>query len=166
MDARLSETGAERVSDVELMVRRVFDAPARLIFRAWSEPELLMRWWVPKSFGITFISCEADVRTGGTYRFVFGHPDFDQPMAFHGRYIDVVPPNKIVWTNEESGEAGSVSTLTLEERHGQTHLLIRDVYPSKEALDATIESGSTGGWSEQFATLETLLPELADAPAA
>lgn len=166
MDARLIETGAERVSDVELVVRRVFDAPARLIFRAWSEPELLMRWWVPKSFGITFISCEADVRTGGTYRFVFGHRDFDQPMAFHGRYIDVVPPTRIVWTNEESGEAGSVSTLTLEERDGQTHLLIRDVYPSKEALDATIESGSTGGWSEQFATLETLLPELADAPAA
>ena len=102
-------TTTDRHSDVEVVITRTFDAPARIVFEAWTTPELLMRWWTPASFGITFISCEADVRTGGTYRFVMGHPSFDQPMAFHGRYLEVVPGKKIVWTNAE-GEPGSVTT--------------------------------------------------------
>ena len=152
-------TTSERVSDCELVVTRSFNARAALVFKAWTTPELMMRWWTPKSFGITFISCEMDVRTGGTYRFVFGHPAADQPMAFFGRYIEVVPNAKIVWTNEEA-EDGAISTATFEEVDGQTHVVVRDVYPSKAALDEALASGSTGAWPEQFDALDRLLPEL------
>jgi uncharacterized protein YndB with AHSA1/START domain len=137
----------------------VFDGPARIVFEAWTTPELLMKWWTPKSFGITFISCEADVRTGGTYRFVMGHPDFDQPMAFVGRYLEVDPPKRLVWTNEEADD-GSVTTVTFEEREGKTHLVLRDVYPSKEALDEAMVSGAVGGYPEQFKQLDILLKTL------
>lgn len=153
------ETTVERTSDRELVVTRRFDAPARLVFEAWTRPELLMQWWAPKSFGITFISCEADVRPGGAYRFVFGHPASEQPMAFHGRYLEVTPPVRLVWTNEEGGEAGAVTTLTFEETGGETLAVLRDLYPSKEALDEAIASGSTGGWVEQYEALDALLGE-------
>jgi uncharacterized protein YndB with AHSA1/START domain len=152
-------TTSERASDVELMVTRSFNARAALVFKAWTTPELMMRWWTPKSFGITFISCEMDVKTGGTYRFVFGHPAADQPMAFFGRYIEVVPNAKIVWTNEEA-EEGAISTATFEEIGGQTRVVVRDLYPTKEALDEALASGSTGAWPEQFEALDGLLPEL------
>lgn len=155
-------TEVTRRSDRELLITRTLDGPAHLVFEAWSKPELLMRWWAPKSFGITFISCEADVRTGGSYRFVFGHPDFDQPMAFFGRYLEVIPNEKIVWTNEE-GEGGSVTTLTLTEKDGKTLLVVSDLYPSSDALDAAIASGSTGAFPEQFDALDGLLAELGDA---
>ncbi|MGE3334879.1 MAG: SRPBCC family protein [Rhodospirillaceae bacterium] len=152
-------TRVERKSDRELVVTRTFNAPARLVFEAWTKPDLLKRWWAPKSFGITFISCELDVRTGGAYRFVFGHPDFPQPMAFFGRYIEVTPPSRLVWTNEESPD-GSVTTATFEEKDGRTYVVIHDLYPSKDALDAAIASGSTGAYPEQFGELETLLTSL------
>ncbi len=149
-------TTTDRRSDRELVITRIFDGPARLVFEAWTTPELLMKWWTPPSFGITFISCEADVRTGGTYRFVMGHPQFEKPMAFVGRYLEVDPPNRLVWTNEES-EDGSVTTVTFEERDGKTHLVLRDVYPSKEALDEAMVSGAIGGYPEQFEQLDILL---------
>lgn len=152
-------TTTDRHSDREVVVTRIFDGPARLVFEAWTTPELLMQWWTPKSFGITFISCEADVRPGGTYRFVMGHPDFDQPMAFVGRYLEVDPPRRLVWTNEESDE-GSVTTLTLEERDGQTHLTLRDLYPSKAALDEAMASGAINAYPEQFTALDSLLISL------
>ena len=152
-------THAERTSDRELVAIRTFNAPARLVFEAWTRPELVMQWWTPKSFGITFISCEIDARTGGTYRFVFGHPDFDQPMAFFGRYLEVIPPARMVWTNEEEVD-GPVTTVTFEEKDGQTRVSVHDLYHSKEALDAAIESGSTGAWPEQFEQLEQLLNQL------
>lgn len=152
-------TDVTRRSGRELVITRTFDGPAHLVFKAWTTPELLMRWWAPKSFGITFISCEADVRTGGTYRFVFGHPDLDQPMAFFGKYIEVIPNSRIVWTNEES-EEGSVTTITLTEKDGKTHLVLSDLYPSKDALDAALASGSTGAYPEQFEELDVLLATL------
>ena len=165
-EARASEsapmknsTTSERRSERELVVKRTFDGPARIVFEAWTTPELLMRWWAPKSFGITFISCEADVRTGGTYRFVFGHPSSDQPMAFVGRYIEVSPPTRLVWTNEESDE-GAVTTVTFEEKDGKTLLVLHDLYPSKEALDEAIASGSTSGFGEQFDQLDELVATL------
>ena len=151
-----SVTTTDRHSDREVVITRTFDGPARLVFEAWTTPELLMRWWTPASFGITFISCEADVRTGGTYRFVMGHPSFDQPMAFHGKYLEVVPGKKIVWTNEE-GEPGSVTTVTFEEKDGKTHLVLSDLHPSKAALDAELESGAISGYPEQFNQLDILL---------
>jgi uncharacterized protein YndB with AHSA1/START domain len=165
MDAASNETVAandtrtDRHSEREVVVTRTFDAPARIVFQAWSTPELLMKWWTPKSFGITFISCEADVRTGGTYRFVMGHPDFDQPMAFFGRYLEVEPPKRLVWTNEE-GEEGSVTTVTFDEKDGKTHLVLRDLYPSKAALDEAMATGGIGALPEQFNQLDGLLKSL------
>jgi uncharacterized protein YndB with AHSA1/START domain len=113
-------TTVERKSERELVVSRTFIGPARIVFEAWTTPELLKRWWAPKSFGITFISCEADVRTGGTYRFVFGHPSSPQPLAFFGKYLEVTPPSRLVWTNDEGGEGGPVTTVTFEERGAGT----------------------------------------------
>src|SRR5216684_615451 len=110
-----NRTTVERKSERELVVTQTFHGPAHIVFEAWTKPELLKRWWAPKSFGISFISCEADVRTGGTYRFVFSHAASEQPMAFFGRYIEVTPHSRIVWTNEESAD-GAVSTVTFEEK--------------------------------------------------
>jgi uncharacterized protein YndB with AHSA1/START domain len=150
-------TMVERTSERELVVRRCFNAPARIVFEAWTTPELLMRWWAPKSFGVVFLSCETDVRTGGSYRFVFRHPSTGEPMAFFGHYTDVVPPSRLVWTNEESEEGGAVTTVTFEESGGQTQVVMCDLYPSKEALDAAIASQSTSGFTETFEQLDELL---------
>ncbi len=154
-----SHTTVERISDLELIATRTFKAPARRLFEAWKQPDLIMQWWAPKSFGITFLSCETDVRTGGGYRYVFSHPDLEQPMAFFGRYIEIEPPNRIVWTNEEAAE-GSVTTVTFDETDGQTRVVVHDLYPSKDALDAAIASGGTGAWPEQFDELAGLLSAL------
>jgi uncharacterized protein YndB with AHSA1/START domain len=156
-----SRTTVERTSDRELVAMRTVDGPARLVFEAWTKPELMMRWWAPKSFGITFLSCEMDVRTGGSYRFVFGHPASEQPMAFFGRYIEATPPLRLVWTNEEA-EDGAVSTATFEEKGGKTLVVVHDLFPSKEALDEAIASGSTGAWPEQFEALDELLATLGE----
>jgi uncharacterized protein YndB with AHSA1/START domain len=155
-------TTVERTSERELVVTRTFDAPAHIVFAAWTRPELLKRWWVPPSFGFTLVSCEADARTGGTYRFVFSHPDLEQPVAFFGNYLEVTPNSRIVWTNEE-GEDGPVSTVTFEERDGKTRLVLTELYPSKEALDDAIASGSsgTGAAPEQFELLDEVLVALA-----
>jgi uncharacterized protein YndB with AHSA1/START domain len=151
------ETTVERKSERELVVTRTFNAPARIVFEAWTKPELLKQWWAPKSFGVSFLSCEADVRTGGTYRFVFGHPSSEQPMEFFGRYIEVTPPSRLIWTNEEGGEGGAVTTVTFEEGGGETLVVMHDLYPSKEALDGAVASGSTSGFSESFEQLDELL---------
>jgi uncharacterized protein YndB with AHSA1/START domain len=168
MDARkVSESAAgqarttlERTSERELVVTRTVDGPARLVFEAWSKPELFQRWWTPKSFGISLISYEADVRTGGAYRLVMGHPASEQPMAFHGRYIEVTPPSRIVWTNDEGDEDGAVTTVTFEERDGATRVVVHELYPSNEDLDEAMASGSTSGWSEQFEQLDALIISL------
>ncbi len=161
MDAKkdAKPTRVERTTERELVVTRTFNGPARLVFEAWTTPELLKRWWAPKSYGISFLSCEADVRAGGAYRFVFGHPAAEQPMTFFGRYIEVTPPTRLVWTNEESGE-GAITTVTFTEKDGVTTVVMHDLYPSKDALDAAIASGSTGGSAEQFAQLDALLVTL------
>lgn len=156
-----NRTTVERTSQRELVVTRAFNGPVRIVFEAWTRPELLKRWWAPKSFGVSFISCEADVRTGGTYRFVFGHPASQKPMEFFGRYIEVTPHSRLVWTNEEGGEGGAVTTVTFEQRGGETLVVMHDLYPSKEALDDAIASGSTGGFGETFEQLDELLIALA-----
>ena len=137
---------------------RPFKAPAQRVYDAWTKPELFRQWWTPKSFGMSFLSCEIDARTGGSYRLVFGHPAWEQPMAFFGRYIEVTPPSRLVWTNDE--EHGAVTTVTFEEKDGKTLVVVHDLYPSKEALDGAIASESTGGWPEQFEQLDDLLTTL------
>jgi uncharacterized protein YndB with AHSA1/START domain len=152
------QTTAERKSERELVVTRTFNGPARLVFQAWTTPELLKRWWAPKSSGATLIGCEVDVRAGGKYRFEFAHPSSERTMVFFGRYLEVVPDARLVWTNEES-EDGAVSTLTLEEKDGRTLLTLSEVYPSKAGLDQAFE-GMEDGLPEQFEQLDQLLLEL------
>ena len=150
-------TTVERKSERELVVTRTFDAPARMVFEAWTKPELFKRWWAPKSFGLTMLSCEMDVRVGGKYRLVFAvGGDASKPMAFFGSYTEVTPPSRLVWTNDEGG-AQVVTTVTFEEKDGKTRLVMHDLHPSKEALDAAIASGSTSGTGETFEQLEDLL---------
>lgn len=153
-------TTAQRASERELIVTRTFKAPPRIVFEAWTRPELFRRWWAPKSYGLTILSCEIDARAGGGYRLVFGHPDSEQPMTFFGRYIEVTPHARLVWTNDEGDEGGAVTTVTFEERGDETRVVMRDVYPSKQALDEAIGSGSTGGFSETFDQLDELLDTL------
>lgn len=152
-----SGTTTERASDRELVVTRRINGPARAVFEAWTRPELFSRWWTPASFGIKVVSCDMDVRTGGTYRLVLSHPNFKEPMAFFGRYLEVTPNSRIVWTNDEGGEAGQVTTVTLEESGGTTLVVLRDLYPSKDALDEALASESVSGYSEQFDQLDELL---------
>ena len=152
-----NRTTTERTSDRELVVKRTFNAPARLVFEAWTTPELFKRWWVPKSMGVSLHSCELDARTGGTYRLVFGD-DASTQMEFFGRYIEVTPPSRIVWTNDEDGEAGAITTVTFEETGGQTLLVIHDLYPSKEAADEG--SGNLDGMPETLEQLDELLVSL------
>jgi uncharacterized protein YndB with AHSA1/START domain len=153
--AATNRTVVERKSDFEMLVTRTFNAPVHIVFEAWSKPELFKQWWVPKSVGMTLASCEMDIRTGGKYRLIFSHPDFDQPMAFFGTYNEVTPHKRIVWTNEES-EQGAVTTVTFEEKAGQTLVSLHERYPAKEALDEAL-AGSAEGLPEQFAQLDELL---------
>ncbi|MGZ3298545.1 MAG: SRPBCC domain-containing protein, partial [Asticcacaulis sp.] len=139
-EAKDSRTVVERKSDRELVVTRTVNGPARLVFEAWTRPELFMRWWAPKSFGLAILSCEMDVRTGGGYRLVMSHPAAEQPMTFFGKYIEVVPNARIVWTNEEGDEDGAVTTVTFEARGSETVVVWHDLYPSKDALDEAIAS--------------------------
>jgi uncharacterized protein YndB with AHSA1/START domain len=152
-----NRTTVERRSERELVVSRTFNGPARIVFEAWTKPELFRRWWAPKSSGASLLSCEMDVRVGGGYRLEFGH-EASKPMAFFGRYIEVTPHSRLVWTNEESDEA-AVTTVTFEEKGGKTLLVLHELYPSKEALDGAIE-GMEGGMPEQFEQLDELLVTL------
>lgn len=152
----------ERKSDRELVVTRTFDGPARIVFKAWTTPELLKRWWTPKSMGITFLSCEVDARTGGSYRFVFSHASMPEPMSFFGRYLEVTPPSRLVWTNEESGDNGQVTTVTFLEKDGKTEVVVRELYPSKEVLDDAMASGSIGWSNESFEQLDEMLGGLGE----
>ena len=155
-----NRTTSERKSPRELVVTRTINGPARIVFAAWTKAELFKQWWVPKSLGLTLLSCDMDVRPGGKYKLVFKH-GASEPMAFYGRYTEVTPPSRLVWTNEEGGEDGSVTTVTFEEQGGKTLVVLTELYPSKEALDAAIASGATAGdMNEQFEQLDALVGTL------
>jgi uncharacterized protein YndB with AHSA1/START domain len=152
-----NRTTVERVSERELVVRRTFNGPARIVFEAWTKPELFKQWWAPRSMGMFLRSCEMDVRVGGRYRLEFGH-DASKPLAFFGRYIEVTPHSRLAWTNEESDD-GAVTTVTFEEKGGKTLLVLHELYPSKEALDAA-GTGAADAMPEQFEQLDELLVTL------
>jgi uncharacterized protein YndB with AHSA1/START domain len=154
----MERTAMERTSERELVVTRTIDGPAHLVFDAWTQPDVLKRWWVPKSIPITLLSCEMDVRVGGTYRLTF-QVDPTTTMDFYGRYLEVDPPSRLVWTNEEGEGDAVVTTVTFDEDQGRTRLVVHDLYPSKDALDDAIASGSTAGWVEMLDQLDELLLE-------
>jgi uncharacterized protein YndB with AHSA1/START domain len=150
-----NRTTVERKSERELVVTRTFNGPARIVFEAWTKPELFKRWWAPKSMGMSLLSCEMDVRVGGKYRLEFEH----EAMAFFGTYLEVTPHSRLVWTNEEGGEGGPVTTVTFEEKAGKTLLVMHELYPSKAALDAA-GTGAADAMVETFAQLDELLVTL------
>lgn len=153
-----NRTTVDRTSDREVVVTRTINGPPRIVFEAFTKAELFRRWWVPRSLGMKLLSCEIDARVGGKYRLVFDHSP--EPLAFFGTYIEVKPHSRLAWTNEESGEAESVTTVTFEEKGGKTLVVLREKYPSKEALDAA--GGATDGMGEQFDQLDELLVTLGE----
>lgn len=167
MDSQVSSAGGgqnrtsvERRGDRELVVKRTFDAPPSIVYRAWSQPELFLRWWVPKSLsGVSLVACEMDVRTGGKYRLEFGAGGSDT-MAFYGKYLEVVPDERIVWTNDE-GEEGAITTVTFEDQGGRTLVNFHEVYPSREALEEALQ-GSAAGLPEQLEQLDELLSSMSE----
>lgn len=156
LDPTRSATKVERRSGREIVVTRSFDAPAHVVFEAWSNPELFRRWWVPRSLGMTLTSCEMDVRTGGRYRLGF------EGVDFFGTYLEVIPPSRLVWTNDEGADS-SVTTVTLTEADGRTLVVVRERYPSEEALEAD-GGGATEAMHETFLQLDELLDELVPKP--
>jgi len=154
-----NRTTVERTSDREVVVTRTINGPARIVFEAFTRPELFERWWVPKSMGMTLLSCEMDARVGGQYRLVFDASP--EPVAFFGTYVEVQPNSRLAWTNDEGGEAASVTTVTFEEKNGKTLVVLRETYPSKEALDAA-GTGAAEAMIETFDQLDELLVTLGE----
>lgn len=155
-----NRTSVQRRADRELVVTRTFDAPPSTVFKAWSQPELFQRWWMPKSVSsVSLVSCDLDMRTGGKYRLEFSTGGSDT-MAFYGQYLEVVPNERIVWTNDE-GEEGAVTTVTFVDQGGKTLLTFHEIYPSKEALEEALQ-GSAAGLPEQLEQLDDLLPSVGE----
>jgi uncharacterized protein YndB with AHSA1/START domain len=154
-----NRTTVERTSDREVVVMRTVNGPARLVFEAFTKAELLRRWWVPKSMGMILLSCEVDARVGGKYRLVFDHRP--EPVAFFGTYVEVKPYSRLAWTNEEGGDGGPVTTVTFEEEGGKTLVVLRESYPSKEALDAA-GTGAADAMVETFDQLDELVVTLGE----
>lgn len=151
-----NQTTNERKSDRELVASRIINGPARVVFDAWTNPEIFKKWWVPKSAPITLESCEMAVRTGGTYRLVFSAGG--QTAVFFGKYLEVTPHSRLIWTNDEGGvDAANITTVTFEELNGTTFVRVHDLYPSKEVLDEAIATGSSGAMPEQLEQLEHLI---------
>jgi uncharacterized protein YndB with AHSA1/START domain len=155
-----NRTTVERTSDREVVVTRTVNGPARIVFEAFTKPELFRRWWVPKSLGMTLLSCEMDARVGGTYRLEFdvGGPE---PVAFFGRYLEVTPNSRLAWTNEEGGEDGPVTTVTFEDKGGTTLVVLTERHPSKASLDAA-GTGAAEAMVETFDQLDELLVALGE----
>lgn len=151
-----AKTRVEKRGDRELVVIRRFEAPVHLVYKAWADPALFRQWWVPRSYGMTLVSCEMDVRVGGTYRLGIGHASSDQPMAFFGTYLEVEPDRRIVWTNDESPE-GAVTTVSFSELDGQTEVTISNLFPTAEAMEQELASGACEGTTESLKQLEEFL---------
>jgi uncharacterized protein YndB with AHSA1/START domain len=149
-----TETTTEQTSERELVTTRVINGPARLVFEAWTKPELFQRWWAPKSMGMQIVSCEMDVRVGGGYRIEIRHPSAPAPMPFFGKYLEVTPNARLVWTNDESA-SGPITTVTFEEIAGKTRVVLHDLFPSKEAFEES--RGAEAGLPEQFDQLDEML---------
>ena len=152
-DPMKNPTHIEQTSDREIVITRTFNGPARIVFEAWTKPELFTRWWLPKSYGMSIVSYEMDIRTGGTYRLTLRRGTAD-PMVFHGTYVEVTPHSRLVWTNEESPD-GPVTTVTFAEKAGQTVVVLHELHPSKEALEAN--RGSEAGLPESFEQLDEII---------
>ena len=161
----MNETTMERTSGRELVIKRAFNGPARIVFDAWTRPELVRRWWAPQSRGVSLVSCEADVRAGGWYRYVMRH-DAHGEMAFSGKYREVTPVSRLVYTEvfeptaSGSDEEGAIVTVTFDDRDGKTHVVSHSLFPSADVLDAVIATGMEGGMRESMDQLDALVASL------
>jgi uncharacterized protein YndB with AHSA1/START domain len=142
-----------------LVVTRTFNAPAHIVFDAWTKPELLKRWWAPKSFGVSLFECESDLRVGGTYRFAFGR-DPRNPEVFSGRYVEVNSPSRLVLTQVYERMSDAVVTATFEESQGGTRLTLHQLFPSKEALEGALASGMEPGMRVTLDQLDALVASM------
>jgi uncharacterized protein YndB with AHSA1/START domain len=162
MVTTVNETDMRLQGDREIIISRTFNAPARIVFDAVTKPELMKRWWAPKSHGVTLVQCDIDLRVGGTYRYVMQQGS-GPLMAFSGTYAEVTPPNRIVSDEifEPMASLGAVRvTVTLEEQDGKTRLVNHSVYPSKQARDAVLASGMEHGMRESMDQLDELVASL------
>jgi len=147
-------TAVERPSDLDLVVTRTVNGPLRLVFEAWTRPDLFRKWWVPASYGLTLLACDMDVRVGGQYRLVFRHDE--STMEFFGTYLDVVPDARLVWTNDEGDTGQTITTVTFTDHAGKTVVVVDDRYSSAAEMD----SGSAGALPESLDQLDELLASL------
>lgn len=151
----------ERTSERELVVTRTFDAPAKIVFDAWTKPELIVRWWAPRSFGMKLTTCEVDLRVGGKYRFVFEMTD-GQSREFFGVYKEVEPLERLVSTDDEQKATDAdeaYTATTFSERDGKTTVVVRQVFASKEELEA-MAAGMEQGTHETYRQLDEVLSTL------
>jgi uncharacterized protein YndB with AHSA1/START domain len=158
MNLNDQETGA--TADRELVITRSYDAPAHLLFRAWSQPEHIMRWFGPEGWPVTH--CEMDFRVGGTYRFAMTGPDGEQGTPFGGTYLEIVPNEKIVYDDafESPGAERMVMTVTFEESGGQTTLTVHTLFPSVAMKDKHLEMGMEEGLGMSLDQLGDLVTDM------
>jgi uncharacterized protein YndB with AHSA1/START domain len=156
----MQDTTLERTSDREIVITRSFRAPPRIVFEAFTKSEHVRKWWAPRSRGVELVACDADVSVGGAYRYVMRVRDLGD-MAFSGRYVELTPPSRLVYTQvfepmKDAGEA--VVTVTFDAEPGErTKMTSRERYPSKDALEAAIQSGMEGGMRESMDQLDVLV---------
>jgi uncharacterized protein YndB with AHSA1/START domain len=156
----LKPTSMERTSEKEIVITRSFRAPAHIVFDAWTKPELVRRWWAPASRGVTLVQCDADLRPGGTYRYVLARGKAER-FVFFGKYLEIVRPTRLVYTQSFEPVPGeAVVTVSFEERDGSTMLVSHELYPSKDALDGALASGMEDGMRETFEQLDELVASL------
>jgi uncharacterized protein YndB with AHSA1/START domain len=158
----MDRTSMKLEGDRVIIISRTFNAPARIVFDAYTRPELVKRWWAPKSRGVALSLCEADVRVGGKYRYVLSVRG--EEIGFSGEYTEVTPHTRLVYTQifEPMAEAGAViCTIQLEEREGKTFFVSHESYPSPEARQATIDAGMEGGMRESMDQLDELVASMA-----
>jgi uncharacterized protein YndB with AHSA1/START domain len=156
MDGGRNEVDVTTPSDREIVMTRVFDAPRELVFEAHSSCEHLSHWWGPRKY--EFASCELDFRPGGTWRIVQRGPDGEIP-GFRGEYLEIVRPNRIVWTFEWEGMLGHVGpeTMVFEDLEGKTKLTTTSVFNTPEERDGMLASGMVAGAVETYERLDQYL---------
>ena len=158
----VTSSGTAKVTlpaDDQILITREFDAPRELVFKAWTTPELVARWWAGKRGKVT--SIDIDLRVGGTWRYVMeANEGFE--VAFHGEYQEIVPNERLVNTEVFEGmpDAAALDTLTFTEEDGRTQVQVLVQHTSKEHRDAHIESGMEDGMQEAMDLLEQVAIEL------
>lgn len=154
-------SASEPIADREFVITRVFDAPARLLFEAWSTREHLMKWFGPRGWPVTM--CEVDFRVGGRFRMQMTGPGGEKNTPFGGEYLEIVPDRKIVYDNgfEEPGAERMIVTITFDEQGGKTTLNIHTLFGSVAMKDLHVGAGYQAGVDSGLDQLAELVAEMA-----